>query len=135
MSKDKNWFNKQLKLNIIVICIMAGFGGYLIYDITDYSNNQFDNGNATSDCILSARVISAQNTTINDMVSITGYLPKAKASWIKYNCNNVLLTDDFQNTCYGSTGFTFYGLTKDQMGLWYCSNISKPTTNNNLVNK
>lgn len=126
MDKEKKGNPFTLHFIVIGLMLAIAFSFFMYFEI--FADNEFDSGNATKSCILSERVLSTQHSSFT---IITGYIPKAQKAWVKYDCNNVLLTDDFNNKCYGLTGFTFFNTTKDGAGMWYCSNVSKPTLNIN----
>lgn len=118
-----------LKRNIIIACgitiFMLALGIYSLLNVNKITDESFDNGNATHVCILSAQVISTENTGYGELAKQTNFMSDAKKSWLKYNCKSILLTDNFGNTCFGTTGFRFNGVNQDGIGMFTCANIVK----------
>ena len=104
---------------------VLGFGVYICTQINSSRDDMFTSDNATSVCNLSAEVLSTKNTVLQTQAEFSGFLPDAEKAWSKSSCDTVLLTDNFGNTCLGSTGFKYNGLDKNGMGIFSCSNISQ----------
>ena len=115
---------KSILPTLIIAIGMLGFAIYTLNDLHNQSYNSVNSKNVTANCDISGYVLAKDvNKTpygIPDDLKIN-----ANQAWSKYNCQGVLLGDTFGNNCYGSIGFTYYGLRQDGVGLFYCSNIEK----------
>ena len=123
LPKDSWKDNLQIIIGISLTVGILGFSVYIWTQINSSRDDMFTSDNATSVCILSAEVLSTKNSELSTTAQITGFLPDAQKAWTKSSCDTVLLTDDFGNTCYGTTGFKYNGLDKNGMGIFSCSNI------------